>query len=89
MCIKFVLKRVHCISIKTRKITLILPKEQLLNILDKVYPFFQIMEIDGDEVEVICMDKKGSFYAWSSVQETSWDKASAIKNDTVSSSAVR
>jgi hypothetical protein len=39
-CIKFVLKRVHCISIKTPKITFILPKEQLLNILDKFCPFF-------------------------------------------------
>jgi hypothetical protein len=44
--------------------------------------------MDGDEVEVNFMEKKGSFYAWSSVQEKSWENVSAIKKDTVSSSAV-
>jgi hypothetical protein len=35
--------------------------------------------MDGDEVEVNFMEKKGSFYAWSSVQEKSWENVSAIK----------
>ena len=51
------------------------------NVALKFYPFFsfQITEIDGDEVEVIFMENKGSFYAWPSVQKKSWENVSAIK----------